>query len=416
MKEDSAGRVGNPLSKYLHQYLKDGVLTSHHGKNVDDMIVQTARSSYWKNNVDRIKSQMVVILDEKHLPAKVINSPKYIQTAKIGLILPRIITSGTVTRRSVEPTWLTASNAYPDRIGSELKCMVQSPPGYCFVGADVDSQELWIAALMGDSLFVGLHGCTAFGWMTLQGSKINGTDLHSRTANMLGLDREHAKIFNYGRIYGAGQRFAERMLLKFNSKLSKKEAHIKAKNMFLSTKGRKINVSEELGGKRIWHGGSESHMFNKLEQIANDMKPQTPVLGARMSSALEATVVNNDFMTSRVNWVVQSSAVDYLHLMLVCMRWLFSEFHIRGKFCISIHDEVRYLVCEEDKYRAALALQITNLLTRSMFAYKLQFCDLPQSVAFFSSVEIDKCLRKDCKNDCITPSNPRGLQNEYNIS
>lgn len=70
------------------------------------------------------------------------------------------------------------------------------------------------------------------------------------------------------------------------------------------------------------------------------------------------------FMTSRVNWVVQSSAVDYLHLMLVAMKWLFEEFAIDGRFCISIHDEVRYLVREDDRYRAALALQVTNLLTR----------------------------------------------------
>jgi len=86
------------------------------------------------------------------------------------------------------------------------------------------------------------------------------------------------------------------------------------------------------------------------------------------------------FMTSRVNWVVQSSAVDYLHLMLVCMRWLLDAYHINGRFCISIHDEVRYLVTSTDRYRAALALQITNLLTRSMFAYKLGFDDLPMVV------------------------------------
>ena len=75
--------------------------------------------------------------------------------------------------------------------------------------------------------------------------------------------------------------------------------------------------------------------------------------------------------------MVQSSAVDYLHLMLVCMRWLLDSYHIDGRFCISIHDEVRYLVASSDRYRAALALQITNLLTRSMFAYKLGFDDLP---------------------------------------
>ena len=42
-----------------------------------------------------------------------------------------------------------------DRVGSELKAMVQCPPGYHFVGADVDSQELWIAAIFGDAHFAG---------------------------------------------------------------------------------------------------------------------------------------------------------------------------------------------------------------------------------------------------------------------
>lgn len=76
-------------------------------------------------------------------------------------------------------------------------------------------------------------------------------------------------------------------------------------------------------------------------------------------------VLHLQFITSRVNWVVQSSAVDYLHLMLVAMKWLCEEHAINARFCISIHDEVRYLVCSEDRHRAALALQITNLLTRS---------------------------------------------------
>ena len=46
----------------------------------------------------------------------------------------------------------------PDRVGSELKAMIQCPPGYQFVGADVDSQELWIAAILGDAYFAGIHG------------------------------------------------------------------------------------------------------------------------------------------------------------------------------------------------------------------------------------------------------------------
>ncbi len=83
----------------------------------------------------------------------------------------KIACLGTLTRRAVEKTWLTASNAKEDRVGSELKAMVIAPDDYTFVGADVDSQELWIAAVIGDSHFTGEHGSTALGWMTLQGKE-----------------------------------------------------------------------------------------------------------------------------------------------------------------------------------------------------------------------------------------------------
>ena len=36
--------------------------------------------------------------------------------------------------------------------------MVQAPSGYCFVGADVDSQELWIASILADAQYAGMHG------------------------------------------------------------------------------------------------------------------------------------------------------------------------------------------------------------------------------------------------------------------
>ena len=88
---------------------------------------------------------------------------------------------------------------------------------------------------------------------------------------------------------------------------------------------------------------------------------------------------------------------------------------IDGRFCISIHDEVRYIVDTEDRFRAALALQITNLWTRSLFAHQLGMDDLPQAVAFFSSVDIDTVLRKETNMDCQTPSNPYGLKQGYGI-
>lgn len=73
--------------------------------------------------------------------------------------------------------------------------------------------------------------------MTLQGKKSEGTDLHSRTADTVSISREHAKVFNYGRIYGAGQPFAERLLMQFNHRLSQPEAAEKARRMYALTKG-----------------------------------------------------------------------------------------------------------------------------------------------------------------------------------
>ena len=39
-----------------------------------------------------------------------LRSNRYSADNTLGAILPRVITAGTVTRRAVEPTWLTASN------------------------------------------------------------------------------------------------------------------------------------------------------------------------------------------------------------------------------------------------------------------------------------------------------------------
>ncbi|XP_076462346.1 DNA polymerase subunit gamma-1-like [Babylonia areolata] len=407
-KDGSKKRVGNPLAKDYLLRVEDGTLSAQTGDHANRALTLSKLCSYWKNNMDRIQGQMVSWLKKGELPKYVTKQADYDDYGQYGAIVPRIAVAGTITRRAVEPTWLTASNAYADRIGSELKGMVHSPPGYHFVGADVDSQELWIAAILGDAHFKKTHGCTALGWMTLQGNKADRTDLHSKTAELANVSRDHAKVLNYGRIYGAGQSFAEQLLMQFNPSISPHQARATARDMFRKTKGERNQQGQ-------WTGGSESFMFNALEKIANSQKPTTPVLGCRISKALEPQYVLDDFQTSRVNWVVQSSAVDYLHLMLVSMRWLIDTFHLHARFSISIHDEVRYLVASPDRHRCALALHVTNLLTRAMFAERLGMYDLPQSVAFFSAVDIDRCLRKEVTMDCRTPSNPQGLAQGYGI-
>ncbi|KOC71332.1 DNA polymerase subunit gamma-1, mitochondrial [Habropoda laboriosa] len=436
-KNGASCNVGNPMAKDFLNKFSEHVLAGKDASATE--ILNIAKMvSYWRNNRDRIMSQFVVWFENSYLPS---SSKNTMNTMRYGAILPLVVACGTLTRRAVESTWMTASNADPERVGSELRAMIQAPPGYNIVGADVDSQELWISSMIGDAYYKKIHGATPFGWMTLIGTKFNETDMHSVTAKAIGISRSQAKVINYARIYGAGQKFAERLLKQFNPCITDAEATSKSRKMFTMTKGKKIYRMKpefndqfedrdystyeayklaklhgipvcKMFGKSKWVKGSESAMFNRLEEIANSPQPVTPFLNSRLTRALETKNSDNKYLPTKVNWVVQSGAVDFLHLMLVSMKWLMKD---NVRFCLSFHDEVRYLVPSRYKYNAALAMHITNLLTRSFCSSRLGMKDLPMSVAFFTSVEVDTVLRKESENDCTTPSNPHGLKNAYKI-
>ncbi|CEP64831.1 DNA-directed DNA polymerase gamma MIP1 LALA0_S14e00276g [Lachancea lanzarotensis] len=388
------------LSKPYLQFFEKGVLTSNSDLAREALKINSS-CSYWISARERVMSQFVV--SKKKFP----NQFKSLGSGpssdeELSIILPTIIPMGTVTRRSVENTWLTASNAKANRIGSELKAQIKAPEGYAFVGADVDSEELWIASLVSDSVF-NIHGGTPIGWMCLEGSKNEGTDLHSKTAQILKCSRNEAKIFNYGRIYGAGVKFATQLLKKFNPNLSDQETKEMAEKLYESTKGQ---TKRSKLFKKFWYGGSESILFNKLEHIAEQDIPKTPVLGAGITySLMKRNLRSNTFLPSRINWAIQSSGVDYLHLLCCSMNYLLKKYSIDARLAISIHDEIRYLTTEKDKYRTAMALQISNLWTRAIFSEQMGIKDLPQNCAFFSAVDIDHVLRKEVDMDCITPSN-----------
>lgn len=397
-KDGLQARCASPLAKGYLQYFESGTLSSEYSY-AKEALEMNASCSYWISARDRIMSQMVVYEGDAA------GTKKTTLTEDIGFILPQVIPMGTITRRAVENTWLTASNAKANRVGSELKSIIKAPPGHYFVGADVDSEELWIASLVGDAQF-GLHGANAIGFMTLEGTKAAGTDLHSKTAKILGISRNDAKVFNYGRIYGAGLKFAATLLRQFNPGLSEKETNGIATKLYKETKGTKT-TRKALSERSFWRGGTESFVFNKLEEFAEQERPRTPVLGAGITEALMRRFINKGgFMTSRINWAIQSSGVDYLHLLIISMDYLIRRFNINARLAITVHDEIRYLVKEEDRYRAAMALQVSNVWTRAMFSQQMGIDDLPQSCAYFSAVDIDHVLRKEVNMDCITPSHP----------
>jgi DNA polymerase gamma 1 len=90
------------------------------------------------------------------------------------------------------------------------------------------------------------------------------------------------------------------------------EAQKLAENLYASTKGKSTHRTD-MFGRNFWFGGTESCLFNKLEEIALSDRP-TPALGCGVTDALlKASLApgfGTNYMTSR-NWVVQSSGVDH---------------------------------------------------------------------------------------------------------
>lgn len=110
------------------------------------------------------------------------------------------------------------------------------------------------------------------------------------------------------------------------------EAKQKAKEMYEKTKGKRRSIkkdkielsnedTEESSFDKIWVDGTESEMFNKLEEIARSDLPQTPVLKATITKTLEPCNVQDDvcFFTFifKLNLIYSIHSNSLLHRELI---------------------------------------------------------------------------------------------------
>lgn len=110
--------------------------------------------------------------------------------------LPLLAPNGTVTGRATGDCQVLA-NPKVTRAGTEWKSMIAPYPGYAFVGADVASQELWLAACHGDE-DLGVCGSTPLSAMAIAGDSKDKTDMHSLVAKETGFTRSATKTRVYG--------------------------------------------------------------------------------------------------------------------------------------------------------------------------------------------------------------------------
>ena len=126
--------MGNPLSKDFLHFIEEDRLVSDPKEAALTVAKVSRQCAYWKISHERIEEQMVVWLQNNQGPEGAILPQGHVgavlpqgQTGailpqgRVGAILPQVVPAGTVTRRAVERTWMTASNAYPDRIGSDKR-------------------------------------------------------------------------------------------------------------------------------------------------------------------------------------------------------------------------------------------------------------------------------------------------------
>ncbi|GMR37530.1 hypothetical protein PMAYCL1PPCAC_07725, partial [Pristionchus mayeri] len=504
---DGKGNVGFPIGKGFMADIKEKVIRATRHEDLFEAYVQSIQTTtFWTSFRERYSEELPIWYNgEREENETVRMADRENTVVKLeGAIVPAICPAGTVSRRSVHRLWVTATNASEDsRIGTGLKSMVQAHSGSLFVGADVDSQEQWIAGLYGDASASERlapsdrsPGCTPFSNMMLAGSKSDNSDLHTVIARDMGISRGAAKVLNYARLYGAGEKHSVEELEK--SGVKREEAELKARKLFTLTKGdkrrylqlkrsinaffdkflqemkEKIGISEDVhllisgcyfipvygekgccskltiafedwiaaefvkrtgreqvasssdlhrvisaiyedesmnGVMALYSGGYESDTFNFLEFAATRKEIRTPVLGALLGSSLSPLPEDTEdrqhfsskYKRSVINWMVQSSAVDFLHLLLVCLEHLAMEYDIDARFSISIHDEVRYVVSQKDADRFALALMFANMYVRAFISQRVGIYQLPMTCAFFSQVDVDSVLRKEVDSRCVNP-------------
>jgi hypothetical protein len=581
-KEGDEANCGSPLTKDYIKDMEEGRLTSKYP--LAQEAIRTAVScSYWVSTRKRILEQFLISPKVESSPELEINGD--LLENPDGVIIPSLIPIGTVSRRATENTWLTASNPKEYKIGSELKATILAPKGFKIVGADVASQEAWIASLLADSYsqnllpekstlrelregtneVYGEIGQTEFSIQCLAGKKEDKTDIHSFIADKFGISRDTAKVINYcvplyaqaltkegwkshdelktgeeikgyntltgkmewtkvkeivifphaetyriynkeggfnhvstkehrwliyngeieeiiwtttsniiktikntnkcnwslvvsqslsirlkelkfekdktqivwcvvtetgtwvmkqgdnititgnSRFYGAGVRACGIYLKQFNKNLSELQTKQIAKELYETTKGRK----EYLCDYRIkkWVGGTESELYNALEHLAGLKRPCTPTLNAEMSEALLGQYDrNNSYQTSRLNWLVQSTGVDFLHLMIVGMEYLIRKKKLTARIMITIHDEIRYLVKEEEVREFSKILNTVHLWVRAYISQRLNIKEIALSTVWFDVIDIDHTLRKEVNLKCLTPSKKEAEEEGYTLT
>lgn len=233
-----------------------------------------------------------------------------------GYVHGKVNTLGTATGRC---SHFGPNMAQVDKKDLRMREVWLPDEGQVLVGCDADALELRMLAS-----YLGHFDGGEYKEALLFGKKEDGTDVHSRTAKLVGVDRDSAKRVTYAYLYGAS-----------NTKLTEilKEAKGKIK------KGKEAREKMDKGINGL--GKLSTLIQKKIERGYLKGVDKRRIVITSKHSAL-------NFLLQSAGAIVMKKALQVFHYDL-CVKegYVVDDLPVHFNYCANVHDEVQ-LTCDKE--------------------------------------------------------------------
>jgi DNA polymerase-1 len=233
-----------------------------------------------------------------------------------GYVHGSVNTIGTATYRC---SHFAPNIAQVDKKDLRMRDVWKPDPGHVLVGCDADQLELVMLAH-----YLGMFDNGEYRDALLNGSKADGTDVHSRTAKLVGVSRDDSKRVTYAYLYGASDRKLTQILKESNGKVRDgKEAR------------RRLNEGINGLGKlaALIHKRAKRGYIKGLD-------------GRRVPIISEHSALN--FTLQSAGAILMKKALQVFHYdMCASEGYVVNDMPVHFNYCANVHDEVQ-MSCEPD--------------------------------------------------------------------
>ena len=140
--------------------------------------------------------------------------------------------------------------------------------------------------------------------------------------------------------------------------------------------------------------------------MANDSNARLPALGTKISSALRRDAVGDKFITARANFGIQASGAEMLSVIVTIIAAFIKKYNINAHYVVAVHDEVAYMVKDEEVEDFCAIMNLAHFYTWSFFHEKFGITEFPWARAFFDDINVRHCFCKEAHENVTTVSNP----------